>query len=127
MAVKSNPVSVRISTALEALIDQEAQRTGRSRSAVLEALVDEALRMRLFPGVALRGTDWEHRAWVIGSALDVWEIVEAFDDIGSVARMADRGGGNRAADTMRAPRMTSASSTGWTTSSCSSSRLRRAG
>jgi hypothetical protein len=46
MAAKSNPVSVRISTALEALIDQEAQRTGRSRSAVLEALVDETLRMR---------------------------------------------------------------------------------
>ena len=45
----------------------------------------------LFPGVAFRGADWERRAWVIGTALDVWEIVEAFDDIGSVARMADGG------------------------------------
>lgn len=91
MTAKSNPVSVRISRALEELIDQEAQRTGRSRSAVLEALADEALRMRLFPGIAFRGVDWERRAWVIGTALDVWQIVEAFDDIGSVEQMADAG------------------------------------
>ena len=50
MTPKSSPVSVRISKQLEALVDQEARRTGRSRSAVLEALADEALRMRLFPG-----------------------------------------------------------------------------
>lgn len=94
MAAKSNPVSVRISKALEALIDQEAQRTGRSRSAVLEALAGEALRMRLFPGVAFRGADWERRAWVIGTALDVWQIVEAFHDIGSIEQMADGGAAN---------------------------------
>ena len=91
MAAKSAPISVRISKSLEALVDQEARRTGRSRSAVLEALADEALRIRLFPGIAFRGTDWERRAWVIGTALDVWQIVEAYRDIGSVERMADEG------------------------------------
>jgi Ribbon-helix-helix protein, copG family len=91
LAAKSNPVSVRISKSLEALIDQEARRTGRSRSAVLEALAGEALRMRLFPGIAFRGADWERRAWVIGTALDVWQIVEAYHDIGSVERMAAGG------------------------------------
>jgi uncharacterized protein (DUF433 family) len=94
MAAKSNPVSVRISKSLEALIDQEARRTGRSRSAVLEALADEALRTRLFPGIAFRGADWERRAWVIGTALDVWQIVEAYRDIGSVERMLDGGAAN---------------------------------
>ncbi len=94
MAPKSNPVSVRISKALESLIDEEARRTGRSRSAVLEALADEALRMRLFPGIAFRGADWERRAWVIGTALDVWQIVEAFHDIGSVDQMGDGGAAN---------------------------------
>jgi Ribbon-helix-helix protein, copG family len=88
MAAKSAPVSVRISKGLEALVDQEARRTGRSRSAVLEALASEALRMRLFPGIAFRGADWERRAWVIGTALDVWQIIEAYRDIGSVERMA---------------------------------------
>ncbi len=47
--------------------------------------------MRLVPGVAFRGTDWERRAWVIGTALDVWQIVEAHRDIGSIEQMAKGG------------------------------------
>jgi len=82
---------MRISKRLEALVDREARRTGRSRGAVVETLAEEALRMRLVPGVAFRGTDWERRAWVIGTALDVWQIVEAHRDIGSIEQMA-RGG-----------------------------------
>jgi hypothetical protein len=58
---------------------------------VLEALAAEAARMRQFPGIAFRGTDWERRAWVIGTALDVWQIVEAFRDFGSVEDMAAEG------------------------------------
>src|SRR5207244_4206449 len=45
------------------------------------------LKVRLFPGVAFRGVDWERRAWVIGTALDVWEIAAAYQDFGSVERM----------------------------------------
>lgn len=91
MASKSAPFSMRLSKSLETLVDNEARRTGRSRGAVVEALADEALRMRLFPGIAFRGTDWERRAWVIGTALDVWQIVEAHQDIGSIERMAEGG------------------------------------
>ncbi len=91
MAAKSAPFSMRISKSLEALVEREARRTGRSKGAVVEALADEALRMRLFPGIAFRGTDWERRAWVIGTALDVWQIVEAYQDIGSVRGMAEGG------------------------------------
>lgn len=47
--------------------------------------------MRLFPGIAFRGVDWERRAWVIGTAHDVWQIVDAYRDIGSVERMAEGG------------------------------------
>jgi hypothetical protein len=85
---------MRLSKRVEALVDQEARRTGRSRGAVVEALAEEALRMRLFPGVAFRGTDWERRAWVIGTALDVWQIVDAHRDIGSVESMAAGGSAN---------------------------------
>ncbi len=59
---------------------------------MVKALSEEALRMRLFPGIAFRGTDWDRRAWVIGTALDVWQIVDAYRDIGSVERMVDGGG-----------------------------------
>lgn len=91
MATKSAPFSMRISKSMEALVEHEARRTGRSKGAVVEALADEALRMRLFPGIAFRGTDWDRRAWVMGTAFDVWQIVEAYQDIGSVERMADDG------------------------------------
>lgn len=87
----STPISVRLSKGLEDQIDQEARRTGRSRSAVLEGLAGEALRTRQFPGIAFRGTDWERRAWMIGTALDVWQIVEAHRDVGSVSELAAGG------------------------------------
>lgn len=94
MATKSAPFSMRLSANMETLVEIEASRTGRSKGAVVEALAEEALRMRLFPGVAFRGTDWERRAWVIGTALDVWQIVDAYRDIGSLERMADGGSAN---------------------------------
>jgi uncharacterized protein (DUF433 family) len=48
--------------------------------------------MRLFPGIAFRGADWERRAWVVGTALDVWQIVDAHRALGSIERMAEGGG-----------------------------------
>jgi hypothetical protein len=77
-----------MSRLLEALVNEEATRTRRSKGAVVEALAEEALKTRLFPGIAFRGVDWERRAWVIGTALDVWEIVAAYHDFASVAAMA---------------------------------------
>ena len=91
MATKSAPFSMRLSKRMQALIDREAKRTGRSRGAIVEALAEEALRMRLFPGVAFKGTDWERRAWVVGTALDVWQIVDAHRDIPSIEQMAEGG------------------------------------
>jgi hypothetical protein len=41
---------------------------------VVEELAEEAAKTRLFPGIAFRGTP--RRAWVIGTGLDVWEILE---------------------------------------------------
>jgi hypothetical protein len=94
MATKSAPFSMRLSKRMEALVDVEARRTGRSKGAIVEALAEEALRMRLFPGIAFKGADWERRAWVIGTALDVWQIVDAYRDIGSVERMVEGGSAN---------------------------------
>lgn len=39
--------------------------------------------MRLFPGVAFRGPEYDRRAWIIGTAFDVWEIVSAGRDFDS--------------------------------------------
>ncbi len=88
---KSAPFSMRLSERADALVSEEARRTRRSKGAVVEALAEEALRTRLFPGVAFRGSDWDRRPWVIGTALDVWQIIDAHRDFGSVNAMVAEG------------------------------------
>ncbi|HTR89727.1 MAG TPA: DUF433 domain-containing protein [Solirubrobacteraceae bacterium] len=63
---------------------EEALRTRRSKSAIVEALTEEAARARRFAGLGFRGEDAERRPWVIGTGLDVWEIVQMLEDLGSV-------------------------------------------
>jgi uncharacterized protein (DUF433 family) len=84
---KARPFSLRLSSRLERFVSEEARRTRRSKGAVIEALADEAMRCRRFPGIAFRGSDWDRRAWVVGTSLDVWEIVEAFQSYGAVEPM----------------------------------------
>lgn len=83
---------MRLSRVTDELVTREARRTRRSKGAVVESLAEEALRARRFPGVAFRGTDWNRRPWVIGTALDVWEIVAAARGYASPRRMADETG-----------------------------------
>lgn len=71
---KTQPFSIRLGERANLLVSEEARRTGRSRSVVVEELAEEAAKARLHPGIAFRGRP--RRAWVIGSGLDVWEIVE---------------------------------------------------
>jgi hypothetical protein len=71
---KTQPFSIRLGEAASMLVREETRRSGRSRSAVVEELAEESAKLRLFPGIAFRGTP--RRAWAIGSGLDVWEIVE---------------------------------------------------
>ena len=83
---------MRLSEQADALIVEEARRTRRSKGAVVEGLAEEALRTQLFPGIAFRGTDWDRRPWVIGTAFDVWQLIEAHRDLGSVEAMVTEGG-----------------------------------
>jgi hypothetical protein len=77
---RNDPFTVRLSPRIEARIEQIARATKRSKGAVLEELADEAERTRRFPGIAFRGPDWSRRPWVLGSSLDVWEMVQAWKD-----------------------------------------------
>jgi hypothetical protein len=80
---------MRLSRVTDELVTLEAKRTRRSKGAVVESLAEEALRARRFPGIAFRGTDWNRRPWVIGTALDVWEIVAATRSFDSPQAAAD--------------------------------------
>lgn len=88
MAANSAPLSLRLPPLTEELISAEARRTRRSKGAVVVALAEEALKTRLFPGIAFRGDDYDRRPWLIGTAFDVWQVVEGWQDFRSVERMA---------------------------------------
>lgn len=88
MAPKSKPFSIRLSQTTDRFVTAEAQRTRRSKGAVVEALTEEAARVRRFPGIAFRGDDAMRDAWLIGSGLDVWEAIEMLQDYGSAERLA---------------------------------------
>jgi hypothetical protein len=72
-AAKTQPFSIRLGAQANILVSEEMRRSGRSRSVVVEELAEEAAKMRLHPGISVRGRP--RRAWVIGSGLDVWEII----------------------------------------------------
>jgi hypothetical protein len=83
-APKSQPFSIRLGEHADLLVREETRRSGRSRSVVVQELAEEAAKTRLFPGVAFRGTP--RRAWVIGTGLDVWEILELLRSYGDDER-----------------------------------------
>lgn len=87
--VKGQPFSVRLEETTEKLVEAEARRTRRSKSAVVEAFTEETARTRRFPGIAFRGDDARRRAWVIGAGLDVWEIIHMLEDFGSPETLVD--------------------------------------
>ncbi len=87
--LKGEPFSVRFTRPTDRMVEEEARRTRRSKSSIVESLTDEAIRMRRFAGIGFRGEDAARRPWVIGSGLDIWEIIQMLDDFGSVERLAD--------------------------------------
>jgi uncharacterized protein (DUF433 family) len=89
-ARKGEPFSVRFSLPTDHLVEDEARRTRRSKSAIVEALTEEAVRTRRFAGIGFRGEDAARRPWVIGSGLDVWEIIQMLEDFGSIESLAEQ-------------------------------------
>jgi hypothetical protein len=87
-ATKSRPFSIRLSQTTNLFVEAEARRTKRSKGAIVEALTEEAARMRRFPGIGFRDEDANRRAWVIGTGLDAWELIQMLQDYdGSVEQL----------------------------------------
>lgn len=84
---KSEPFSIRLSASTLRLVEAEARRTHRSKGAIVESLAEEAARVRRFPGIGFHGDDVNRAPWVIGTGLDVWEVVEMLEDYGSIERL----------------------------------------
>jgi len=85
---KTQPFTVRLEPGLEDRIARLAKLAKRSKGSILEELADEAERMRRYPGLGFRGPEGARRAWIVGTSLDVWQVIEAFSDFGrDVERM----------------------------------------
>jgi len=78
-ASKGDPFTVRFDRETQRAIEEEARRTRRTRTALVEELVDEALRTHRFPGIGFRDSFPRRRAWLTGAGVDVWELCELVD------------------------------------------------
>lgn len=87
-ARKADPFSIRLRAEDDRFVDEESRRLQRSRGSLVEAYAAESIRTRRFPGIAFRGDDYRRRAWVLGTGLDVWEIVALLRDFGSERKLA---------------------------------------
>ena len=84
---KGQPFSIRFTREADLYVDEEARRTGRSKSAVVEDLALEATKARRFPGISFQG-EWPDREPVINdTGFDVWQLCETIDNYESVARV----------------------------------------
>ncbi len=63
-------------------MERENRRTRLPKSALLETLAEESIRTRRFPGIGFRGAEHSRRAWVVGTGLDVWEVIELYEGKG---------------------------------------------
>lgn len=79
---KSKPFTIRLSEEVEGWLERENRRTKLPKGALLETLAEESIRARRFPGIGFRGAENSRRAWVIGTGLDVWELVEIYEGKG---------------------------------------------
>ena|SRR5215471_12444571 len=79
--VKTRPISFRPSASLDSRLDSMRRRTGIPKSRLVELLADEAERTRRYPGIGFRGPEHRRRPWVFGSPFDVWEVVQAWQDL----------------------------------------------
>ena len=86
MATKGRPFTVRLKPEVERRLEEEAKRARRPKTVMLEALADEALRMRRFPGIGFVGPEHDRRAYLSGTGLEVWEVVEIYRDYGEEGR-----------------------------------------
>ena len=78
-----------LSEQTERWIEEQAEKTGRPKEAIVESLAEEAARMRRFPGIGFRGEADSRRAWVMGTGLDVWEAIMLYQDVGSVKELTE--------------------------------------
>ena len=73
--------SIRIPEALVRSIEDLAQMSGRDFTTTANELLEEAVRMRRFPGIVFADGPAGRRARIAGTGLDVWEAIAAYRSV----------------------------------------------
>lgn len=76
-------VSLRVGEPTLAGLDRLAQQAGSSRSALAERYIAEGTRMDEFPQIYFRDGELGRRAALIGTRLDVWQVMETVRNHGN--------------------------------------------
>lgn len=64
-------------------VRRQAVEQHRDERELMEEMIEESIRSRRFPGVGFRGDSGTgRRAYVMGTGLDVWEVVQMHEDMG---------------------------------------------
>jgi len=73
---KKKHVSLRIGELVVEGLDRLAQQTGMSRNALAERYLAEGQKMDEFPQIYFRNGELGRRAALLGTRLDVWQVME---------------------------------------------------
>jgi uncharacterized protein (DUF433 family) len=73
--------SIRIPEALVRSVEDLAQMSGRDFTTTANELLEEAVRMRRFPGIIFADGPAGRRARIAGTGLDVWEVIAAYRSV----------------------------------------------
>lgn len=59
-------------------VRRQAAEQSRDARTLIEEMIEESIRTRRFPSIGFRGGPTGRRAWILGTPLDVWEMVELY-------------------------------------------------
>jgi uncharacterized protein (DUF433 family) len=83
MTVSGKPIGLRLPEDVRSEIEREQKMRGTTFSAAAISLLREAIRMRRVPGIHfVEGVAGSRRAAVVGTGLEVWEIVRTYKEVG---------------------------------------------
>jgi uncharacterized protein (DUF433 family) len=74
--VSKKPVSFRVQAGTVELLEQHAQAVGLTQTALVERYVEEGLRRDNHPLIDFREGSGGRRPAVLGTRLDVWQVIE---------------------------------------------------
>ncbi len=82
MAVDASSVKLRIPADVSAAIRDTALRTNQDFADVANQMLSEAVKMRRVPGIVFADEPSGRRPWIAGTGLEVFEILDAYRNMG---------------------------------------------